>query len=85
MANSPKYPNPDDVIICTLPSGVPVYGPDSETAHRLLADINVALLEARLGYPLHSIKLHTGTSIVTASGTAEHDRALEPTAFAVKA
>jgi len=85
MANTPKHMNPDDVLIMTLPSGVPVYGPDSETAHRLLADINVALIEARLGYPLHSIKLHTGTSIVTVSGAECHDPAFEPTAFAVKA
>jgi len=85
MANTPKHMNPDDVLIMTLPSGVPVYGPDSETAHRLLADINLALIEARLGYPLHSVRLHTGTSIVTFSGSECHDRALEPTAFAVKA
>ena len=80
-----KSPSPDMVQIATLPNGAPVTAPaDTETARAIAAELTATLGLARLGYEVHSIHVWPDTSIVTVSGTAEHDPAFEPTAFAVK-
>ena len=77
--------NADMVQIATLPNGAPITAPaDTETARAIAARLNATLALHRLGYQVHSIRVWPDTSIVTVSGTAEHDPAFEPTAFSIR-